>query len=392
MQGGCFMDTKTLDQNYIAGTYARFNLAADHGKGAVVYDENGKRYIDLGSGIAVCSFGFADDQWVAAVTGQLKKLQHMSNLFYTAPQAELARLLCEKTSMSRVFFCNSGAEANECAIKAARKYSRDKYGPGRGKIVTLINSFHGRTMATLSATGQDALHVHFDPFLPGFVHVPANDFEATKAACDDSVCAVMMELIQGEGGVIPLDKDYVAAVAQMAAERDILLIIDEVQTGNGRTGSLYAYMQYGIKPDIVTTAKGLAGGLPMGAALLGDKLKHTLTPGSHGSTFGGNPVCAAGAISVISRLDEEFLASVRAKGEYIKNALSGAKGVLGVTGMGLMIGITIDKPAKETAARCIEAGVIVLTAHEKLRLLPPLNIGMEELREGIEILKGVLAQ
>ncbi|MGI5936969.1 MAG: aspartate aminotransferase family protein [Oscillospiraceae bacterium] len=386
------MDTKTLDQNYIANTYARFDLAADRGKGAIIFDENGKRYIDLGSGIAVCSFGMADDRWVAAVTNQLGKLQHMSNLFYTEPQAHLAKLLCEKTGMSRVFFCNSGAEANECAIKAARKYSSDKYGPGRSKIVTLINSFHGRTIATLSATGQDALHVHFDPFLPGFAHVPANDFEAMKTACEDSVCAIMLELVQGEGGVIPLDKDYVAAVAQMAAERDMLLIIDEVQTGNGRTGSLYAYMQYGIRPDIVTTAKGLAGGLPMGAALLGEKLKDTLTPGSHGSTFGGNPVCAAGAISVISRLDEEFLASVRAKGEYIKNALEGAKGVLGVTGMGLMLGIAIDKPAKETAARCIEAGVIVLTAHEKLRLLPPLNIGMEELREGIEILKGVLAQ
>jgi len=386
------VDTKNLDQNYIANTYARFDLVADRGKGAVVYDENGKRYIDLGSGIAVCSFGMADDHWVAAVTEQLGRLQHMSNLYYTAPQTKLAKLLCEKTGMSRVFFCNSGAEANECAIKAARKYSSDKYGPGRSKIVSLINSFHGRTIATLSATGQEALHVDFDPFLPGFAHVPANDFETMKTACDDSVCAIMMELVQGEGGVIPLDRDYVAAVSEMAAERDILLIIDEVQTGNGRTGSLYAYMQYEIKPDIVTTAKGLAGGLPMGAALLGEKLKDTLTPGSHGSTFGGNPVCTAGAISVISRLDEEFLASVRAKGEYIKNALKGAKGVLGVTGMGLMIGISIDKPAKAAAARCIEAGAIVLTAHEKLRLLPPLNIGMDELREGIEILKGVLAQ
>lgn len=384
------MDIKELDKKYIANTYRRSPLFAKRGHGAAVFDEDGREYLDMGSGIAVNTFGLCDSQWIDAVTAQINSLAHLSNLYYTEPQIKLAEMLCQKTGMERVFFGNSGAEANECAIKCARKYSSDKYGDSRYKIVTLINSFHGRTLATLSATGQEAMHVSFGPFLEGFVHVPANDFDAFEAACRDDVCAVMMELIQGEGGVNVLDKGYVAAAAKLCAERDILLIIDEVQTGNGRTGSLYAYNQFGIKPDIVTTAKGLGGGLPLGACMLGGKVKDTLGPGTHGSTFGGNPVCCAGALSILSRLDDELFAEVTRKGEKLKELLLDIQGVKSVSGLGLMLGLELEKSAAEAAAKCLEQGLIVLTAHEKLRLLPPLNITDEQLEKAAEILKGVL--
>ncbi|MGI5986324.1 MAG: aminotransferase class III-fold pyridoxal phosphate-dependent enzyme, partial [Oscillospiraceae bacterium] len=318
------MDIKQLDNTYIANTYSRASFVAMSGKGALVRDEDGKEYIDLGSGIAVNSFGICDDEWTHAVEEQLHKIQHISNLYYTEPQARLAQMLCERTDMKKVFFGNSGAEANECAIKCARKYSSDKYGARRSTIITLIDSFHGRTMAALSATGQESMHVHFGPFLEGFKYAPANNFAALEALCDGTVCAVMLELVQGESGVNPLDKAYVDKVAALCAERDILLIVDEVQTGNGRTGSLYAYMQYGIKPDIVSTAKGLAGGLPLGCTMLGEKVENTLSAGTHGSTFGGNPICAAGAISIISRIDDALLEEVKKKGEYIKSELEKA--------------------------------------------------------------------
>jgi len=386
------MDIIELYNTHVADTYARSPMVAESGVGARITDENGKVYIDLGSGIGVNSFGACDSEWVKAVESQLHALQHISNLYYTEPQALLAKMLCEKTGMKKVFFGNSGAEANECAIKCARKYSSDKYGSGRSTIVTLINSFHGRTMATLSATGQEAMHVHFGPFLEGFKYVPANDFSALEAICDESVCAIMLELVQGEGGVIALDKAYVAAAAKLCAQRDILLMIDEVQTGNGRTGSLYTYMQYCVAPDILTTAKGLAGGLPLGCAMLGEKVENTMTPGTHGSTFGGNPICAAGALSILSRLDEKLFDEVVKKGTYIKSELDGAKGVRSVTGLGLMLGIETEKDAKQIARECLDKGVIVLTAKSKVRLLPPLNITWEELTEAIKILKGVIAQ
>ena len=386
------MDFIKNDREFIANTYVRFPMVADRGKGAAVYDTDGKEYIDLGSGIAVNSFGICDDEWIAAVEKQLHKLQHLSNLYYTQPQVTLAEMLCNKTGMRKVFFCNSGAEANECAVKCARKYSHDKYGDGRYNIVTLENSFHGRSMATLSATGQASMHVHFGPFLDGFKYAKANDFDALSALCDGTVCAVMLELVQGEGGVNPLKEEYVAKIAKLCDERDILLIIDEVQTGNGRTGTLYAFMQYNIIPDIVTTAKGLAGGLPLGACMMGEKVEDTLSAGSHGSTFGGNPICAAGAVSILSRIDDKLLDEVREKSVYIISQLQSAKGVRSVSGLGLMIGIEIEKDAKEVAAECLKKGVIVLTAKTKIRLLPPLNIKMQELEQAITILKGVIAQ
>lgn len=386
------MDILEQDKTFIANTYARAPLIAIDGKGAQICDSDGKEYLDLGSGIGVNAFGACDDEWVKAVEAQLHKLSHLSNLYYTKPQADLAQLLCEKTGMKKVFFGNSGAEANECAIKCARKYSSDKYGADRSTIITLINSFHGRTMATLTATGQDAMHVHFGPFLEGFKYAPANDFAELETLCDNTVCAVMLELVQGEGGVIPLNKEYVTAVAKLCVERDLLLIIDEVQTGNGRTGTLYTYMQYGIVPDIVTTAKGLGGGLPLGCAILGEKVENTLSAGTHGTTFGGNPICAAGAFSILSRIDDALLANVIKKGEFIKSELEGAKGVKSVTGLGLMIGIETERDAKEIARECLDNGVIVLTAKSKVRLLPPLNIRQEELANAIQILKGVITQ
>ncbi len=384
------MTTIEKDKKYIANTYARAPFCAVSGKGASVIGEDGKEYIDLGSGIAVNTFGFCDEEWIKAVEQQLHKLQHISNLYYTQPQVTLAEMLCTKTGMKKVFFSNSGAEANECAIKSARKYSYDKYGSGRHTVITLENSFHGRTMATLTATGQSAMHEGFQPLLPVFRYAVANDFEGLKNLCDDTVCAVMLELIQGEGGVAPLHKEYVSQVSDFCAEKDILLIVDEVQTGNGRTGSLFAFMQYGIQPDILSTAKGLAGGLPFGACLLGEKLTDTLTAGSHGSTFGGNPIAAAGAVNIISRIDETLLESVREKGQYIQDELSGLEGVKSITGLGLMLGIETSRDAKEIAADCLEKGLIVLTAKNKIRLLPPLNIEQELLDKALYILKGVI--
>lgn len=380
----------SLDQEYVAGTYGRFPVELVSGKGSVLTDTAGKEYIDLGSGIGVTCLGFGDEQWVAAVTAQLTKLQHTSNLYYTEPCAALAKVLCEKTGMKKVFFGNSGAEANECAIKVARKYSAEKKGPAYHTIITLVNSFHGRTLTTLAATGQEHFHQLFQPLTPGFVHVQANNIEAlAKAVEENPTAGIMMECVQGEGGVLPLTREFAQAAAKLAREKDIPLIIDEVQTGNGRTGTLYAYMQFGIQPDIVSTAKGLGGGLPIGAALMGEKVQNVLGPGDHGSTYGGNPVCCAGALSVMERLDEAFLADVKKKSEYVFSALEGAAGIESVSGMGLMIGIKTVKPAKEVVLACMERGVLCLTAKDKVRLLPALNIPMEQLKQAIEVIKTV---
>lgn len=384
------MDTKGLDSQYVAKAYNRFDVVLTHGKGATLYDENDKKYIDFGAGIGVNAFGCADEKWIKAVEEQLGKVQHTSNLYYTEPCARLAKLLCEKSGMKKVFFGNSGAEANEGAIKFARKYSFDKYGEGRSTIITLQNSFHGRTITTLAATGQDSFHTVFGPFTHGFKYCPANDIEALRNMATDDVCAIMFECVQGEGGVNNLDMDFVKAAADIANEKDILLVVDEVQTGNGRTGRYFAYQNFGITPDIVTTAKGLGGGLPIGAVLFGEKLKDTVAPGTHGSTFGGNPVVAAGACSIVERIDDEFLEKVREKSEYIRTFLANVKGVKSVTGMGLMLGVEIEKNAAETAKECLAEGLLVLTAKTKIRLLPPLNISEEELTQGLNILKGVL--
>ena len=384
------MNTKELDNQYVAHAYGRFDVALTKGQGSTLYDENGKKYIDFGSGIGVTAFGINDPVWTKAVEEQLHRVQHTSNLYYTAPCAKLAQLLCEKSGMKKVFFGNSGAEANEGAIKFARKYSFDKYGAGRSTIITLVNSFHGRTITTLAATGQDSFHTVFDPFTPGFKYCPANDIEALQAAATDDVCAVLFECVQGEGGVNNLSPTFVNAIAKLAKEKDILIAVDEVQTGNGRTGTYFAYQQYGITPDIVTTAKGLGGGLPIGAVLFGEKLQDTMTPGSHGSTFGGNPVVAAGACSIVERIDDDFLHEVQRKSEKIRTALAKVKGVKSISGMGLMLGIETDKPAGEVAKACLANGLLILTAKTKLRLLPALNISDAELDEGLEILKGVL--
>lgn len=384
------MNTKELDNQYVAHAYGRFDVALTKGQGSTLYDEDGKKYIDFGSGIGVTAFGINDPVWTKAVEEQLHRVQHTSNLYYTAPCAKLAQLLCEKSGMKKVFFGNSGAEANEGAIKFARKYSFDKYGAGRSTIITLVNSFHGRTITTLAATGQDSFHTVFDPFTPGFKYCPANDIEALQAAATDDVCAVLFECVQGEGGVNNLSPTFVSAIAKLAKEKDILIAVDEVQTGNGRTGTYFAYQQYGITPDIVTTAKGLGGGLPIGAVLFGEKLQDTMTPGSHGSTFGGNPVVAAGACSIVERIDDDFLHEVQRKSEKIRTALAKVKGVKSISGMGLMLGIETDKPAGEVAKACLANGLLILTAKTKLRLLPALNISDAELDEGLDILKGVL--
>ena len=384
---------KELDKKYVANTYARFPVLLEHGSGSLVYDDAGKEYIDLGAGIAVTSFGIADSEWAAAVTAQLTKLQHCSNLYFTGPCALLAEKLCEATGMKKVFFGNSGAEANECAIKAARKYSFDKYGPDRYKIVTLVDSFHGRTIATLSATGQPELQNGFQPMVPGFIYTPANDCEALKALVESEsgICAFMFELIQGESGVNVLTQEFVDCMVSLAKEHDILLVDDEVQSGNGRTGTLYAYMQYGFTPDIMSTAKGLGGGLPIGACLLGEKVQDTMGAGTHGSTFGGNPAVCAGALNILSRIDGKLLADVKAKGEYIVKELSGAPGVKGISGKGLMIGIETEKSAGEVLNECMANGVLVLTAHGKVRLVPALNIPMELVEKAVAVIKAACA-
>lgn len=386
------MDIFSQDKEYIANTYGRLPVEFVSGKGSVLRDSEGKEYIDLGSGIAVNIFGIADDEWVSAVTSQLTKLQHTSNYYYTEPQADLAKQICERTNMKKVFFGNSGAEANECAIKTARKYGNKVLGFEKPVIITLKNSFHGRTVTTLTATGQDVFHKDFGPFTPGFVYAEANNREELlRLSEENDCCAVMMELIQGEGGVMALDKDYVEYARELCTEKNMLLIIDEVQTGNGRSGCLYSFMNYGIQPDIFTTAKGLGGGLPIGAAVLGEKVKDILTAGDHGSTFGGNPVCAAGALNVFGRIDDELLTSVKEKSEYIISELKDLDGVEGISGMGLMLGIKTKKDAKAILKECLNRGVLVLTAKDKVRLLPALNIPMAELKKGIEILKEVIS-
>ena len=382
------MNTFELDEAYIAHTYKRFPVEIVSGKGSLVKDAAGKEYIDMGSGIAVTSFGVADDDWIAAVETQIRSVQHMSNLYYTSPCARLAEALCTRTGMSRVFFGNSGAEANECAIKAARKWAAETKGPDCNIIVTLENSFHGRTLTTLAATGQAHYHELFQPLTPGFAHIPAGDLDALKALCaDGKVAAVLIECVQGEGGVIPLDPAFAAGLEAYLREQDILLMIDEVQTGNGRTGKLYAYMNYGLHPDVVTTAKGLAGGLPLGACLLGEKVKDVFSYGDHGSTFGGNPVACAAALSVFSRLTDSFLAEVEARSALLRSLLEDAPGIRSVSGLGLMLGLRTEKPAAEVVKDCMENGVLCLTAKDKVRLLPALNIPDDLLRKAAEIIR-----
>jgi acetylornithine/N-succinyldiaminopimelate aminotransferase len=359
--------------------------------GSDLYDADGKRYIDMGTGIGVSAFGSCDPEWQIAVTEQASKLQHTSNLYYTEPCASLAQELCRRTGMKKVFFSNSGAEANECAIKVARKYAADKKGITNPVIITMKNSFHGRTITTLAATGQDTFHKDFLPLTEGFVSIEPT-IEDLKAAITDDTAAILFEIVRGEGGVLPLSREFVDAMVDLAHEKDILLMTDEVQCGNGRSGSLYAYMQYGFTPDVISTAKGLAGGLPLGATMMGEKVADTLTAGLHGSTFGGNPVCCAGALNVLRRLDDALLADVREKSAYIINELSGAKGIESVTGLGLMLGIKTVKPASDVVKECSERGVIVLTAKDKVRLLPALNIAFDVLKIAIETIKSVCSE
>ena len=382
------MSIKELDQKYVANTYARFPIELVSGKGSKLYDSDGKEYIDMGTGIGVSAFGVGDEEWVKAVTEQLTTLQHTSNLYYTAPCAKLAELLCTKTGAKKVFFSNSGAEANECAIKAARKYAAEKKGEDYYKIITLNNSFHGRTITTLAATGQDTFHKDFLPLTDGFLYADAGDLETIeKYIKEEKVAAIMFETVQGEGGVVPLSKEFVDGIAKLAEENDVLLVVDEVQTGNGRTGALYGYMKYGINPDIVSTAKGIGGGLPLGATMLFEKTENVYTPGSHGSTFGGNPVSCAGAISIIERLDEKFLSDVEKKNQYIIETLSACEGVKSISGLGLMLGIETEKDVNEVLSYCQQNGVLPIKAKNKLRLLPPLNISFEDLEKAIDIIK-----
>ncbi len=380
---------EALDREYIASTYGRYPVAFCGGKGATLKGVDGRSYIDFGAGIAVNLFGAGDESWRAAVDAQLDRIQHVSNYYYSEPTARLAELLCKKTGAKRAFFSNSGGEANECALKTARKYSYLKYGEGRSKIVSLKGSFHGRTLFTLTATGQDEFHKYFGPFVPDVAYAAPVMADVGRVA-DGATCAVIIECVQGEGGVNVLGREFVRALAEFCAARDILLICDEVQTGNGRTGKYFSYEHYGIAPDIVTTAKGLAGGLPIGATLFFDKTKDVLKPGDHGSTFGGNPVSCAAACNIVSRITDEQMLEVQAKGEYLRAKLRGFDGVKEVTGLGLMLGVLCGRPAKEVAAACLERGLLVLTAHDKVRLLPPLNITKLEMDEGLSVLKGVL--
>ncbi|MBQ7108550.1 MAG: aspartate aminotransferase family protein [Clostridia bacterium] len=379
------------DKTYVANTYNRFPVELVSGKGSYFYDTNGKKYIDMGSGIGVNAFGTGDEIWKSAVISQLDKLQHTSNLYYTEPCAELAELLCQKTGMKKVFFSNSGAEANECAIKVARKWASDNKGADWYKIVTLVNSFHGRTITTLAATGQEHYHELFNPLTDGFIHTPANDTQALKKiVSENNIAAVMIECVQGEGGVIPLEADFVNEIGALSKEHNFLIIVDEVQTGNGRTGKMYAYMNFNISPDIVSTAKGLGGGLPIGAAILSERVEGVLGFGDHGSTYGGNPICAAAAVSVVSRLTDEFLAEVTVKSKFVFDFFKDVAGVEAISGMGLMIGIKTKKPAAEVVKAAMEKGVLCLTAKDKVRLLPPLNISMEDLKEAVDIIKSCL--
>ena len=381
------------DKQFVANTYNRFPVEIVSGSGSVVTDINGKTYIDMGSGIGVTAFGFSDETWKNAVKEQLDKVQHTSNLYYTEPCAVLAEKLCMLTGMKKVFFGNSGAEANECAIKTARKYAQDKKGAEYQTIITLKNSFHGRTITTLAATGQDVFHTKFLPLTDGFVYATANDLGSVKELVkDNKVAGIMIECVQGEGGVIALDDEFVRGVYDVCQKEDIVFIVDEVQTGNGRTGKPYAYMHYGVQPDVVTTAKGLGGGLPIGACMLGEKVQNVFTFGDHGSTFGGNPVACAGAITVVDRLTDAQMKEVQTKSEYIFGELSNAEGVENVTGKGLMIGIKTKKSAKEVVAKCMENGVLCLTAKDKVRLLPALNIPFEDLKTAVKTIKKVCSE
>lgn len=386
------MTTQEKLNESVMGTYGRFPVVLEQGCGETCTDENGMSYIDFGSGIGTSSLGYCNDAWTQAVCDQAKKLQHTSNLYYTKVQADYAQALCEQTGYSKVFFCNSGAESNECAIKLARKYSFDKYGKGRYTIITLVNSFHGRTMCTLSATGQDVFHNYFFPFVEGFRYAEANNIEDLKAKIDDTVCAVMMEYVQGEGGVNALEQSFVDAVYEICGEKDILVIADEVQTGVGRTGTFLAGEQFGHKADVTTLAKGIAGGLPMGACLANEKCAGVLDKGAHGSTFGGNPVCCAAAGAVLSTVTGEgFLHEVQKKSAYIREKLGAIDGVKSVSGLGLMIGVELEeKTALDVVNAALEKGLLVLTAKTKVRLLPPLTITYDEIDKGLEILKSVI--
>ncbi len=381
-------DIKDRDSQYVMGTYARNDLCIVKGSGAACWSPEGKKYIDFSSGIGVNSLGYSDEGWVRAVTEQLQTLQHTSNLYYTEPCGELAEILIKRTGFDKAFFCNSGAEANEGAIKAARKYSFMKYGKGRYEIITLQDSFHGRTMATITATGQDNYHKYFDPFVEGFTYAKANDMADLKAKISDRACAIMVELVQGEGGVNKLESDYVKELSGLCKERDILLIIDEVQTGIGRTGKLFAYEHYGIEPDLVTMAKGLGAGLPIGGILFNKTCSHVFEPGDHGTTFGGNPAVCAGGVEVLKRIDGEFLEQVAEKGSYMKTRIEKMEGVSQVTGLGMMIGVSLkEKNAKEAVKSALELGLIALTAKDRIRLLPPLSITNDEINEGLELLE-----
>lgn len=381
------MNIKEKDNLYIANTYARFDLTLKEGKGSLVWDDEGNSYIDLGTGIAVNTFGFCDDEWVNAITKQLGSIQHTSNLYYTEPCADLAEMLCKRTGMNKVFFSNSGAEANECAIKVARKYAAEKKGAEYNTIITLKNSFHGRTITTLAATGQDVFHKDFLPLTEGFLYCEANNCDELKDLVkNNKIAAIMFECVQGEGGVLPLGEEFVKTIFDLALEYDILTIADEVQTGNGRTGKLYGFMNYGVKPDIVSTAKGLGGGLPLGATMLGEKVENVLKSGDHGSTFGGNPVACAGAISILSRIDDKLLEGVNKKSRYIIDRLSNAEGVKSVSGMGLMLGIETEKDAGDIITQCRKNGVLVIKAKNKVRLLPALNIPDELLEKAVDVI------
>ncbi len=382
------MSIKETDKQYVANTYARFDIEIVSGKGSRVFDSDGKEYIDLATGIAVNSFGIGDDEWKAAVIAQLDRFQHTSNLYYSAPCASLAKLLCERTGAKKVFFGNSGAEANECAIKIARKWANDKNSEAEWNIITLKNSFHGRTVTTLKATGQDVFHKDFGPFPNGFLYAEANNADSVKELIkNNKCCAVLIEPVQGEGGVMPLDLAFVKEIANLCKENDMLLMFDEVQTGNGRCGTLYAYEQFGVEPDVVTTAKGLGGGLPIGATLIFKKCENVLGAGSHGSTFGGNPIAAAGALNIISRIDDDLLSGVMERSDYIFRELDGASGIKSISGLGLMIGIETEKDVNQVLSDCISHGILPIKAKNKLRLLPALNIPMNDLRAAVEIIK-----
>jgi len=408
-------EVKALDSQYVMQTYGRFDVVIERGEGATLYSPEGKEFIDFSSGLGVNSLGYGNKKWADAIYAQALKLQHTSNLYYTEPYAKLAKELTARAGMKNVFFANAGGEANEGMIKLARKYSFDKYGRGRSTIISLAQSFHGRTITTLAATGQEVFHNYFFPFTEGFSFVPANDIRALEALCasyapsaeqfdgtsviklnapSEGLCAVLIELIQGEGGVLPLDPDYVKAVAELCAQRDLLLLVDEVQTGVGRTGTLFAYQQYGIEPDVVSFAKGIAGGLPMGGIMANEKCSAVYVPGTHATTFGANPVCAAGALEVLRQLDDAALSEVTKKGAYIREAVeSWNLPIIGeIRGKGLMIGISLrGAEPKEAAKTCVEKGLLILTAGvDALRMLPPLTITYEELDKGLHIFKAVL--